>query len=176
MSTDSDKQDSATPAEGQQVISASAFIHHDFGGVTKLFLAKRADTKKFLPGVYELPGGHIDFGEDIVDGLKREIQEEHNMTITVGDPFFVSTYLNHIKGSHSIQVNYFAQFVEPIEQVLIHEEDHSAYGWFSKDEIVDIRGKIVAEAHVEHKYADDPEYLTMLRGFELLEGGTLRLK
>ena len=57
--------DSETPAHGQQVISACAFIHHNFDGVEKVFLPKRANTKKFLPGIYELPGGHLDFGEDI---------------------------------------------------------------------------------------------------------------
>jgi 8-oxo-dGTP pyrophosphatase MutT (NUDIX family) len=77
--------DSETPARGQQVISACAFIHHEFDGVPKVFLPKRADTKKFLPGLYELPGGHIDFGEELVDGLKREIKEELGMTVTVGD-------------------------------------------------------------------------------------------
>jgi 8-oxo-dGTP diphosphatase len=68
--------DSETPAHGQQVIVACAFIHHSFDGVEKVFLAQRADTKKFFPGVYEIPGGHIDFGEDVIVGLKREVQEE----------------------------------------------------------------------------------------------------
>lgn len=42
-------------------------------------MPKRADTKKFLPSVYELPGVHIDFGEEPVSGLKREIYEEFGM-------------------------------------------------------------------------------------------------
>jgi 8-oxo-dGTP pyrophosphatase MutT (NUDIX family) len=56
--------DSEVPANGQQVITACALIHKDFDGIEKIFLPKRATTKKFLPGVYEIPGGHIDFGED----------------------------------------------------------------------------------------------------------------
>ena len=80
--------DSETLAEGKQVITACAFIHHNFDGVEKVFLPKRADTKKFLPGVYELPGGHIDFGEELVEGLKREIEEEFDIQINVGDPFY----------------------------------------------------------------------------------------
>ena len=63
--------DSETPALNQQVITACAFIRQNINGVDKVFLAKRADTKKFLPGVYELPGGHVDFGEDPVRALKR---------------------------------------------------------------------------------------------------------
>jgi hypothetical protein len=42
--------DSETPAQGQQVITACAFIHHNFDGVEKLFWPKRADTKKFFAG------------------------------------------------------------------------------------------------------------------------------
>ena len=67
--------DSETLATGQQVITACAFIHQTFDSIEKVFLPKRAATKKFLPGVFELPGGHIDYAEDIVVGLKREVIE-----------------------------------------------------------------------------------------------------
>ena len=106
--------DSETLAVNQQVITACAFIHQKIGGVEKVFLPKRAAIKKFLPGVYELPGGHIDFGEDAVVGLKREIDEELGMKVEVGDPFFVFTYTNEVKGSHSIEVIYFAHFTHDI--------------------------------------------------------------
>lgn len=165
--------DSETPAHGQQVISVCAFIHRDFDGVSKVFLPKRADTKKFLPGVYELPGGHVDFGEDIIEGLKREIKEEFGMSITVGDTFSAYTYENQIKGSHTVEVIYFAQFIEPPEQITLHPDDHSSYEWFSKLGVVDRKGEIVPTEHVTHTHTDDPEYLTILKGFELLEGAPL---
>lgn len=169
-------EDSATPAHGQQVISACAFIHSEFDGVPKLFLPKRAATKKFLPGVYELPGGHITFDEDIIDGLRREIKEEFGMAISIGDPFFVYTYHNHVKGSHTIQVIYFAEFIEPFERITLDPKDHSMFGWYAKDEVRSLRKEIVVETQVSHDYPDDPEYLAMLRGFELLEGNPLRFK
>src|SRR4051812_35084962 len=103
--------DSETPAQGQQVITACALIHHNFDGVTKVFLPKRADTKKFLPGVYEIPGGHIDFGENIIEGLKREVREELEVDVAIGDPFAVFDYTNPIKGSHSVEIIYFATLV-----------------------------------------------------------------
>ncbi len=152
--------DSETPASGQQVITACAFIFHDFSGVKKVFLPKRAETKKFLPGVYELPGGHIDFGEDIIDGLKREIKEEFGMEITVGDPFAAFTYMNDIKGSHSIEVVYFAQFQNDIENVNINPEDHSGFLWVSKDELDQILST--------GKNEDDAEIKAIRKGFEKL--------
>lgn len=158
--------DSETLAHGQQVISVCAFIHHDFDGVHKVFMPRRAKTKKFYPDVYELPGGHVDFGEDIVDGLKREVREELGMTINVGDPFYVFTYDNNVKGSHSIEVIYFAKFVEPIEQIKIDLDDHSEYLWLGANELDKIIG-------IGGKDADSPEVLAIKKGFDLLGGGKL---
>ena len=158
--------DSETPAINQQVISACAFIHKKIDGLERVFLAKRATTKKFLPDVYELPGGHIDFGEDVVTGLKREIQEEFGVSADIGDPFFVFTYTNEIKGSHSIEVIYFANFSDEQPEVTLNPEDHSAYGWFSQDEL--------ENATTDTKGLDDIEFQAINMGFDLLGGKSLR--
>ncbi len=149
--------DSETLAKGQQVISATAFIHHNFDGVEKIFLPKRAQTKKFLPNVFELSGGHTDYGEDIVEGLKREVMEEHGMHIQVGDPFSVFTYINEIKGSHSIEVAFFARFTDPIENIRINVEDHSEYVWVSEEELPE-------------EEITELELLSIKKGFALLKG------
>ena len=157
--------DSEVPAHGQQVITACAFIHQNFDGVEKVFMPKRADTKKFLPGVYELPGGHIDFGEDIQDGLKREVKEEFGVDISLGDPFAVFTYTNGVKGSHSIEVIYFARFVSPLEEITYNPEDHSEYKWVSEEEI----DQVICDS----KPADDLEVAAISKGFRILAGESL---
>jgi ADP-ribose pyrophosphatase len=154
--------DSETAAHGQQVITGCALIHNDFDGVTKIFLPKRAATKKFLPGVFEIPGGHIDFGEDIVEGLKREIMEEFGMRINVGDVFAAFTYTNEVKGSHSAEIVYFATFADPIENIQLHPEDHSEYKWISEDEI--------DQVYNSQKGADDAEMIVVRKAFALLRG------
>jgi len=154
--------DSETLKEGQQVITAAAFIHHEFEGVHKVFMAKRAEMKKFLPGIFELPGGHIDFGEDIIKGLKREVMEEHGVRISVGDPIAVFTYINEIKKSHSIQVTYFAELLDPLEKIVIHPEDHSEYRWVSQKEAPNYKPK------------NDPELESIMKGFSVLDGNALK--
>lgn len=129
-------------------------------------MPKRAASKKFLPGVYELPGGHVDFGEDMVPGLKREIHEEFGMQVTVGDPFYVFTYTNPIKGSHSIEVIYFAKFTDDISAITLNPEDHSEYGWFSEAEL--------PHAATSEKGTDDVEFLAIQKGFSLLKGRQLQ--
>lgn len=154
--------DSETPAAGQQVFTACAFIWHDFDGVKKVFLPKRAATKKFLPSVYELPGGHIDYGEDLVEGLKREIMEELSMHICVGDVISAFTYMNDVKQSHSIEVIYFAQFTDPLANIHINSDDHQTYGWFSEGEL--------PEVYKMQKGPDDLEYPHVKKAFALLKG------
>ena len=150
----------------QQVITACAFLHHDFNGIEKVFLPRRTDTKRFLPGVYELPGGHIEYGEDLVTGLKREILEEFGMRIAVGDPFFAFTYLNEIKGSHSVEIIYFARFEDPIEEIRLNPEDHSACGWFDVNELDQVMDAVKGDG--------DPEIQAIRKGFELLLGRELK--
>lgn len=149
-------QDSARPAPGQQVITVTAFIHHNFGGVEKVFLPKRAMIKQFMPGVFELPGGHIEFGEDLVTGLKREIFEEIGQHIAVGDPFAAFTYINEIKGSHSLELIYFATFTGDIQTIEVKPEEHSTYRWFAESELGEL--------------PKDDETAAMHKAFALLRG------
>jgi 8-oxo-dGTP pyrophosphatase MutT (NUDIX family) len=146
--------DSETSANGQQVITACAFIFKVVDNEPLLFLPRRASTKKFLPNKYELPGGHLNFGETLDDGLKREIQEEFNMNIQLGKCFYAFTYLNNIKGSHSVEVIYYARFTSPETDIKLNPEDHSEYQWVSLDQYI----KLVLDN-------EDDEYKAILEGF-----------
>lgn len=156
--------DSETPARGRQVITACALIHRVRHGQFQIFLAKRAATKKFLPNVYELPGGHIDFGEDLISGLQREIHEELGISITVGEPFAAFTYTNKIKGSHSVEIIYFATLTEPETTVILDPGDHSEYKWVEAADIDTIDALNRAAGHLE------PETPHLRRAFEILAG------
>ncbi|HEV7454490.1 MAG TPA: NUDIX hydrolase [Candidatus Saccharimonadales bacterium] len=153
--------DSETPATGQQVIVACAFIYHNFDGVNKVFLAQRARTKKFLPGVFEIPGGHIDFGEDVAAGLRREVREELGKDIVLGGVFSAFTYMNAIKGAHAIEVTYFARFAGATDDYQLHPDDHMAAGWFSEDQY---------DVFAVNRDPDDQELVVIKRGFALLAG------
>lgn len=157
--------DSETPAAGQQVITACAIIHHPFDGVEKIFLARRASTKRFLPGVWEVPGGHIDFGEHVIVGLKREIQEELEVSIAIGDPFFVFDYTNEIKGSHSLEVLYFATLLDPPGLITLHPDDHSEGIWITKDTLPTL--------YSPQKHDTDDEFIAIGKAFDLLNGESL---
>jgi 8-oxo-dGTP diphosphatase len=152
--------DSEVPAHGQQVITACAFIYRqNEAGKFELFSPRRADTKRFLPGVFELPGGHIDFGEDLIVGLKREVKEEFDQEINVEECVAAFTYTNEIKGSHSIEVVFLAQFSSEPQNIELNPEDHSEYKWFTRNEYGNIVGRD----------QQDPEYKAVMAGFDYLE-------
>ena len=78
------------------------------------------------------------------------------MNISVGDPFFAFTYTNKIKGSHSIEVAFFARFTDALEKIRINAEDHSEYIWASEEELP----KEITERELE----------SIKKGFALLRG------
>lgn len=49
----------------------------------KVLMVKEGES---LSGKWELPGGGLDFGEDIKAGFKREVREEMGLTVTKMSP------------------------------------------------------------------------------------------
>jgi 8-oxo-dGTP diphosphatase len=75
----------------QQRIVNGGFIVHE----GKFLLMKRADNDTFLPGVWEIPGGKLEFGENPLDGAKREIKEEAGLDIELVSSLSIWTYVDY---------------------------------------------------------------------------------
>lgn len=88
------------------------------------------------------------------------------MAVSVGDAFTAFTYANEVKGSHSIEVVFFAKFTDPIENIKIDPEDHSSFGWFAESEIEE-------QFITSRPSGDDPENRIIRKGFALLRGEKL---
>ena len=59
----------------------------------KLFAMKRASEDVQNPGIWEIPGGRLDLGEDPVLGLMRELREETGMYIDIIYPLSVRHFI-----------------------------------------------------------------------------------
>lgn len=137
----------------KQVITACVLLHKD----GKVLIGKRALTKSFLPGKWELPGGHVEFGETVRDCLERELIEEFNIEIILGEPFAEFTYLMNEGRDHVIEVLYFAQMKNPDQKIPLNRIDHEEHAWIAEDE-------------VDKYYAkDDDEGNVVRKGFESLK-------
>ena len=61
-------------------LSAKVVIHDDSGCC---LLLKRSMSSKGNPGKWDLPGGKVDAGENLEQGLPREVAEEGGVTISL---------------------------------------------------------------------------------------------
>ena len=73
----------AKPAVPHYTVTA-AVIHHD----EDILIARRPENG-LLGGLWEFPGGKLEPGESLPEGLRREIMEELGVPVTVGEPFGV---------------------------------------------------------------------------------------
>ncbi|NBA87392.1 NUDIX domain-containing protein [Emticicia sp. CRIBPO] len=74
--------------------------------------------------VYNLPGGNVDFGEGLKDTLIRELVEELNLEVSVGDLLFVAEV--HLKEKQTLHCVFKGEVLsgEPVlnpEQTTAHE-------------------------------------------------------
>jgi 8-oxo-dGTP diphosphatase len=61
-------------------LSAKVLIHDDNG---RCLLLKRSMSSRGNPGKWDMPGGKVDAGEGLEEGLLREVAEETGLTISL---------------------------------------------------------------------------------------------
>lgn len=54
-----------------------------------LLLVQKSEDDPYNPGKWEVPGGRMNFGEDVDDHIRREVEEEVGIEIRPGRPFYV---------------------------------------------------------------------------------------
>ncbi len=69
----------------QFFFAQKAFILHD----GHLLLVQKSADDPHNPGKWEVPGGRMDFGEDVDDHIRREVREEVGLEVVPGSPFHV---------------------------------------------------------------------------------------
>ena len=77
--------------------AAKAFTIRD----GKLLIVKREPKNVQTPGIWEIPGGRLEIGEDPVEGLKREMLEETGLEVEVVQKLaelldFISRVIAHV--------------------------------------------------------------------------------
>ena len=99
----------------------------------KVLVIKRARNERYLAGMYELPGGKVDFGEQPNDALKREFLEETGLTIQVLTPYKAYSYLSHENKRHTVEIVYTVALIGKPGIKL--SDEHEDYCWVSPKDV-----------------------------------------
>ncbi|MFI3242558.1 MAG: (deoxy)nucleoside triphosphate pyrophosphohydrolase [Alphaproteobacteria bacterium] len=95
----------------------------------KILIAQRPEGKS-LAGLWEFAGGKLEENETIEQCLKREIFEELNVQIKIGD-FLMDSHYKYEHGEFLLKV-YFATIID-IENFKLNV--HQDYKWVTKEEL-----------------------------------------
>ena len=95
----------------------------------RLFLAQRGPQAKNERGMWEFPGGSVEFGETLRAALQREIREEFGVEIKVGALLDVVDHILPDEGQHWVSPTYLCKLVAGMPQIM-EPEKCTAIGWF----------------------------------------------
>ena len=89
-------------------------------------------------GMWEFPGGKPEPGETKEEALVREIKEELNADIKVGDYICTVEYDYKDPDFHLIMHTYFCELLSDHMELVYHDEEkleHESMKWLSKEEL-----------------------------------------
>lgn len=110
-------------------VGVGAVIVNDHG---ELFFAQRGPQAKNERGLWEFPGGSVEFGETLAAALQREMVEEYGIEIAVGDMLDVIDHILPEEGQHWVSPTFLCRIASG--QPVIREPGKcAAIGWFSPD-------------------------------------------
>ncbi len=99
-----------------------------------VFLSRRGWNSKNEKGLWEFPGGAVEFGERLADALQREMAEEYGIEIEVGDLLDVVDHILPDEGQHWISPTFICR-IKKGEPRILEPEKCSEIGWFEVDRI-----------------------------------------
>jgi 8-oxo-dGTP diphosphatase len=102
--------------------------------VGRLFLSRRGPFAKNERGLWEFPGGAVEFGETLAQALKREMLEEYGIEIEVGKLLDVVDHILPAEGQHWVSPTYLCKLVGG-EPAILEPGKCSEINWFFPEEV-----------------------------------------
>lgn len=114
--------------DGIEKIVVGAIISK--GGAVLVLRRKHDD---YLGGMDELPSGHVEQGESVLDALRREVKEETGLTVT--QVHRLDSQFDYLTGSgkKARQLNFVVDVEDSRARIALSE--HSAYCWAGPEEV-----------------------------------------
>lgn len=109
-------------------IATKAIIKKD----EKILVIFKSDTEEISPNEIDIPGGRLKFGEELEEGLKREVKEELDITIKV---IKLSRVWSLIKDDlHLVGLTFLAEYIDGDIKL---SGEHTNFKWTDKKSITE---------------------------------------
>ncbi|PIN78605.1 hypothetical protein COV16_05765 [Candidatus Woesearchaeota archaeon CG10_big_fil_rev_8_21_14_0_10_34_8] len=105
-----------------QQIGVKAIIQQD----NKILLMKRSSKYEHLEDAWDVPGGRINFGEEPLEGLKREIQEETGLELNQVNKILDTSTVFKDNTKHIVRITYFCSVKQGTAKI---SNEHTNLTW-----------------------------------------------
>ena len=110
-------------------INQKALIYKD----GKILLVQYPESDKKASGKWDMPGGRLNVGENVIDGIKREVLEEVGLKILIEKIVATTTYTNLVNVP-TFLVIYQASLVDKNKPFVLEKGEIGKAQWFPPEE------------------------------------------
>ena len=118
------------------MVAVGAVIKDESGRV--LLVKHRPERGGFWQGKWIFPGGKLELGERIEDGVRREVKEETNLEIRLTSPLVPFDRIIESEGQTELHVIYINYLAEKSEGDLRPDSDVGEAFWATREDILSI--------------------------------------
>lgn len=175
----------ATPLDGLATGAIVFKTYHDDPQPRMLLVQRSASDS--MPNKWEIPGGGVDPGETILDGVAREVLEESGLAVTEIVELIEQLehddwetveggYLFHTRRKARIVKFTFVVEVEDVNTLKLDPNEHQDYVWATEAECrakraVRTEAKDLQKETVELEFTTDAQEEAILKAFVELKNG-----
>lgn len=105
-----------------------------FDPSNKVFAAKRGSQSRNERGFWEFPGGQVEWGEPLMEALKREFMEEFGIGIRPEKIFGVYESISDENNEHWVTIVFTATYISG-EPKILEPEKCADIGWFGINDL-----------------------------------------
>jgi mutator protein MutT len=114
------------------------------GADGRLFFSQRGPRAKNERGLWEFPGGAVEFGETLTHALQREMREEYGIEIEVGELLDVVDHILPDEGQHWVSPTFICRLTAGTPTIC-EPDKCAAIGWFAVDDAPEALTQITRE-------------------------------
>lgn len=116
---------------------------------SKILILQRSKKDKAQPEMWDLPGGELDHGENIIDCVKREVKEESSLDVNVLFP--VDVFSKVIDDEHYISIVYVSNHRSGDVKL---SKEHQTFKWIIPNKAIELEDLTPFTEHALSAYID----------------------